>query len=696
MTPTADSDRGLSLGAQLFLAFGLVLALTVGGAMLVNVWLVRDIATDEVRSSLASSQSVQRYFRELRARQLELIAELIASDPYFGSYVGEAISSADPDLAARSVGDLLQQSRNEFDLDVAMVLDLDGDILARTDRATVAGQNVSDNPLVQRARRSLAPAIGLWSGDQALYQATVLPIARARTVVGFLVAGIAIDDELANDVKRVSGADVAYLVDGSPPRVLATTLDVASTDRLLAELSRAEAGAEVDDGLEIEIGGDRWILQRARLRDDEGEDYGSAVALTSIDQELAAYQDIPLLVLVTGLIAIGLALILSYLIAQRILRPVRQLTSAAEAAADGDYRRDVDTGGRDEIGRLSRAFSSLLSTLREKQDMEDYMVDMVRHAPHRDIDSTRTSRVDPEAPTIDFENIDDNTPIQDTQPNSVAALNRAGVERKLGRRYRLLSEVGSGAMGVVYRAEDRDLDEVVAIKMLKSESVTEERLEQLKGELKLARRITHPNVLRTYDFGMAEDAPFISMEYVDGLTLRELLSRRGRLPYGAALRIARQLCAGLDAVHEVGVLHRDIKPGNIILEPRGNAKLMDFGIAKHNRASLDPQEYDMVTGTPEYLSPEQLSGKPPSVRSDIYALGVVFEELFTGGMPFKGTNSMQAAAARLDQDPIPPSHHWPSIPPELDAIILRCLARDPDARYEDAESLYEDLAGLRS
>ena len=324
------------------------------------------------------------------------------------------------------------------------------------------------------------------------------------------------------------------------------------------------------------------------------------------------------------------------------------------------------------------------------------MVDMVRHAPHRDIDTTRTSSVDSDAPTVDFEHIDDDTPIQDTEPNSPAAFSRAGVERKLGRRYRLLSEIGSGAMGVVYRAEDRDLDEVVAIKMLKSGSVTDERLEQLKGELKLARRITHPNVLRTYDFGMAEDAPFISMEYVDGLTLRELLSRRGRLPYGAALRIARQLCAGLEAVHEVGVLHRDIKPGNIILEPRGNAKLMDFGIAQQNRAAIDPQDYDLVTGTPEYLSPEQLMGKPPSVRSDIYALGVVFEELFTGGMPFKGTNSMQAAAARLEQEPIPPSHHWPSIPPELDTIILRCLARDPDERYPDAERLYEDLAALRS
>jgi len=694
VTRTAERSNGLSLGTRLFLAFGLLLALAVGGAMAVTIFLVRDKATEEVRSSLASSQSVQRYFREQRARQVELIAELVASDPYFGSYVGEALAADDSELAMRSVADLLQQSRNEFNLDLAMVLDPEGIVLARTDRAAVVGDRSIERTLVRQARETLAPATGLWAGERALYQASVQPIARARTVVGFLVAGIAIDDELANDVKRVSGADVAYL--GLPPqrRVMATTLDVAATDRLIEQLVLPAGEPEADAGREIELGGDRWILQRSPLLDATGTEAGTAVALTSLDRELAAYRDIPLLVLVTGLAAIGIALVLSYLISQRILRPVRTLTDAAESAAQGNYRRDVATGGRDEIGRLARAFDSLLSTLREKQDMEDYMVDMARHAPLRGGASTEGSAAQAEGQTTTRVEPVQSRP-EPRPASSSEAARRAGADRKLGNRYRLLSEIGSGAMGVVYRAEDRDLDEIVAIKMLKSELVDVDRLEQLKVELKLARKITHPNVLRTYDFGMADGSPFISMEYVDGMTLRELMSRRGRLPYGAALRIARQLCAGLNAVHDVGVLHRDIKPGNILLEPRGNAKLMDFGIAKPSLAPIDTGEVDLITGTPEYLSPEQLLGRPPDVRSDIYALGVVFEELFTGGMPFKGENAMQAAAARVTHRPIPPSKYWPNIPVELESVIVRCLAREPVDRFQDVEELIAALAGLR-
>ncbi|MGB0514049.1 MAG: cache domain-containing protein, partial [Wenzhouxiangellaceae bacterium] len=496
MTPTAERSNGLSLGTRLFLAFGLLLALAVGGAMAVTILLVRDKATEEVRASLASSQSVQRYFREQRARQVELIAELVASDPYFGSYVGEALAADDSELASRSVADLLQQSRNEFNLDLAMVLDPDGTVLARTDRAAVVGDRSIERTLVRQARDTLAPATGLWSDERALYQASVQPIVRARTVVGFLVAGIAIDEELANDVKRVSGADVAYL--GLPPqrRVIATTLDVAATDRLIEQLAATAAQEEGGDGREIVLGGDRWILQRNPLLDAAGEEAGTAVALTSLDRELAAYRDIPLLVLVTGLAAIGVALVLSYLISQRILRPVRTLTDAAESAAQGDYRRDVAIDGRDEIGRLARAFDSLLSTLREKQDMEDYMVDMARHAPVR---GAATEGSVPQAAEQITKRVEPIRPSSSTE-----AARRTGVDRKLGNRYRLLSEIGSGAMGVVYRAEDRDLDEIVAIKMLKSESVDAERLEQLKVELKLARKITHPNVLRTYDFGVAE------------------------------------------------------------------------------------------------------------------------------------------------------------------------------------------------
>jgi serine/threonine-protein kinase len=178
------------------------------------------------------------------------------------------------------------------------------------------------------------------------------------------------------------------------------------------------------------------------------------------------------------------------------------------------------------------------------------------------------------------------------------------------------------------------------------------------------------------------------------MTLRELLDRRGKLPYGAALRIARQLCAGLQAVHEVGVLHRDIKPGNVMLEHRGNAKLMDFGISAPAR-SREPATSDEISGTPHYMAPEQIQGGQPDARTDIYSLGVVLEELFTGGMPFEGGSVMEIAVARLRQPPIPPSRHWDKIPEELERIILRCLAFDPAERYPDAESLGRELAELR-
>lgn len=690
VTPTAERT-GLSLGARLFLAFGLVLALAVGGAMVVTLKVVRDIAADAVDTSLSNSQSVQRYFRQFRARQLELVTELVSSDPYFGSYVDEAVNASDPDLAARSVADLLQTKRNEFGLDIAMVLGPDGTVLARTDRPQALAIDLSGNPLVARGQEELAPVSGLWSNGETLYQASVTPIARGRTVAGFLVAGLALDNALANDVKRVSGADVAYLTTGERLRVVATTLDVPATDSLLqefesdTELSRAllQSG---DSGrtVRLEFAGDRWVLQLSPLLDAHGEVFGTTVALTSLDRELAAYQDIPMVVLVTGVVAIVVALILSYLISQRILRPVRRLTSAAEAAVDGNYRHEVATEGSDEIGRLSRAVDSLLSSLREKRDMEDYMAEMARHAPG-DAKTSPGSGVEP-AEGHATEAVAATAGASDTPS--------ANLHRHLGERYELLSELGRGAMGVVFKAHDQKLDEIVAIKMLKPGSVDEQSLDRLKSELKLARRITHPNVLRTYDFGEAGDAPYLSMEYVSGMTLRELLDRRGRLPYGAALRIARQLCAGLEAVHEVGVLHRDIKPGNVMLEHRGNAKLMDFGISRPAR-SRESAATDEISGTPHYMAPEQLQGGQPDQRTDIYSLGIVLEELFTGGLPFSGDSAMEIAAARLHKPPIPPSHYWSAIPDELEAIVLRCIAFEPADRYQDAGSLAADLARLR-
>jgi HAMP domain-containing protein len=266
----------------------------------------------------------------------------------------------------------------------------------------------------------------------------------------------------------------------------------------------------------------------------------------------------------------------------------------------------------------------------------------------------------------------------------------------MGLRFEILSVLGAGGMGVVYKARDRELDDLVALKMLKRELWGDRsQLDRLKSEIKLARRITHPNVLRTHDFGEIDGIPYISMEYVRGVTLRYLLDQSGRLPYSAGLRLAKQLCAGLGAAHAVGVMHRDIKPENLILEPTGNAKLMDFGIARPvHRMEAGQTEAGFILGTPLYLSPEQLQGNEIDTRADIYSTGVVLYEMFTGELPFNAPTAVEIMLKHLREQPPPPRNHWPEIPPRLEAAVLRCLAKDPDARYRSVEELLRDLEGL--
>jgi eukaryotic-like serine/threonine-protein kinase len=266
----------------------------------------------------------------------------------------------------------------------------------------------------------------------------------------------------------------------------------------------------------------------------------------------------------------------------------------------------------------------------------------------------------------------------------------------LGQRFEVLSVLGAGGMGIVYKARDRELDDLVALKMLKRDLWGDHsQLDRLKSELKLARKITHPNVLRTYDFGEIDGVPYISMEYVRGVTLRYMLDQTRRLPYSAGLRLAKQLCAGLAAAHAVGVLHRDIKPENLILEPTGNAKLMDFGIARPiDRLTPGQTQAGFVVGTPQYLAPEILQGKEADPRSDLYSCGIVLYEIFTGVLPFEGPSAMEIMVKHLREAPPPPSSRWPEIPPALEAAILKCLEKDAERRYRSVAELLRDLEAL--
>jgi serine/threonine-protein kinase len=255
-------------------------------------------------------------------------------------------------------------------------------------------------------------------------------------------------------------------------------------------------------------------------------------------------------------------------------------------------------------------------------------------------------------------------------------------------------------MGIVYRARDRQLDETVALKVLRPEVLREDPtlLERFKQEIKLARRITHRNVLRTHDFGETSGTPYISMEYLEGVTLKELVHSRGALPLGVGLGIAKQACWGIEAAHREGVVHRDIKPQNMLILPEtGELKVMDFGIARVSEvrgASGGLTTDGTVLGTPDYMAPEQAQGRPADFRSDIYSLGVVLFEIFTGRLPFTGETAMSVVLHHIQTPPPSPRALNASLPTALEAIVLRCLEKDPARRFASVEEVLESLTAV--
>jgi len=258
----------------------------------------------------------------------------------------------------------------------------------------------------------------------------------------------------------------------------------------------------------------------------------------------------------------------------------------------------------------------------------------------------------------------------------------------IAERYRIISLLGRGGMGEVFRADDLTLGQPVALKFLPESMTDELMLERFRSEVRIARRISHPNVCRVYDIGQADNQVFLSMEYVDGEDLSSLLRRIGRLPSDKALEMARKICAGLAAAHDKGVLHRDLKPSNIMLDGRGEVLIMDFGLA-----GLAHEIEDVRSGTPAYMAPEQLAGKEVTARSDIYALGLVLYELFTGKPAFEGKTREEIVRVRRDSTPHRPSTLVHDLDPGVERVILRCLEVEPENRPASALMVSAALPG---
>jgi cell division septation protein DedD len=260
----------------------------------------------------------------------------------------------------------------------------------------------------------------------------------------------------------------------------------------------------------------------------------------------------------------------------------------------------------------------------------------------------------------------------------------------LGQRYDILAEAGHGAMGSVYKARDRETQQVVALKLVKPEFASDQTMmERFKNELLFARKITHKSVCRVYDFNRIGGVAYTSMEFVEGESLRSVLSRFGGIPLRKAIDLTLQICSGLKEAHAQGIVHRDLKPENVMIDSQGNVKIMDFGIAR----SMDSATRltGSMMGTPAYMAPEQVSGKPVDYRTDIYSLGLVLYEVFTGKQAFVAENPVAVALKQVQGTPVPPHEIEPTIPVSIERAILKCLEKEPAKRFQSITELERAL-----
>src|SRR5438094_6654801 len=267
--------------------------------------------------------------------------------------------------------------------------------------------------------------------------------------------------------------------------------------------------------------------------------------------------------------------------------------------------------------------------------------------------------------------------------------------RVLGGRYEILELLGEGGMGAVYKARDRELDRFVALKVIRPELANQQEvLRRFKQELILARQVTHKNVIRIFDLGEADGIKFISMDFIEGQDLRGLLRQKGRLSPEEATSIVMQVCQALEAAHAEGVVHRDLKPQNIMLDSSGRATVMDFGIARSMELTGMTQTGALL-GTPDYMSPEQAKGQEADARSDVFTLGIIFYELLTGKTPYRADTVLGTLLKRTQERARPPHELDPDLPRYLSDVVVRCLEIDPQLRYQSASEIISDLETQR-
>ncbi|RBP48557.1 serine/threonine-protein kinase [Arenicella xantha] len=685
-----------------------------GALILTTFWQIgvqaKLVSAQTIGQSLRQSSTVLDTKIESRFNSIREVARSVARDSRILPLVYES--------EVLTLQDQSQEFKNQLDFDILFFTDGSGNILARSDRPQAIGQNMAgkthffDDALAGKSGQ------GYFLSQGRLMQIVTEPIfdnVATDVVRGTVALAYEFSSDMANEIVSLTFSDIAFFsFTRDQSRQVNGVNNIYVTDhelkRSLSEYFEQSTsswqpmfdGESAVQNFHTTLNNQEYFAVASRVGNDGSDPLGFVMILRSSADLLAPFTSIQNTVLVIGGICLVVAFMLAGFVSIRISRPIIELVSVTGGIRDGNFPdKSAAPKSNDEIGMLYRAVVEMGNTLKEKAELENYLAQISNEL---NVDKALSNSaleadliVGGGAPEQHLPHSSGALVLDEGNVAAKAARSMITTGTRIGDRYDVLELIGQGAMGLVFLVEDRELDEKTALKLLPRDLFAESNAISIKEEIRLARRITHRNILRTFDMGNWDAYTYISMEYVAGYDLDVLLKRRGAQDLYIALLMGRQICSAMNAAHEEGVIHLDLKPGNMMVNQQGILKIMDFGLARSvaNQEQLNSsKDNTKLMGTPRYMAPEQFLNEELDQRTDIYSIGIILYTLLTGSPPFSHADYMKLAEMHVHQE-LPEINGVDGvITGPLDQVIRKATEKDPVDRFQTVREMLEQLSNV--
>lgn len=673
-----------------------------------------ETSTESIKRSLKQASVVLDTKIESRFDAIDEIAVGIAKD-------GRVLPLVF-DLESATLQDLSYEFESVLEFDILFFTAADGEILARSDRPEAIGFNMAGKSQLFDNALAGIPARGFLVSQGKPMQIVVHPIYDnvAKDVIrGTVALAYELSAEIAREINALTASDISFAIftrdDNREINGARTTYNTndqlgAKLDEYFSENPSAWQalieGQERFRDLKISFSNEEYYSVIHVLSNDDRRPLGFVITLRSRNELMEPFIEIQKSVFIIGVLCLLVASVFAWVFAQRISKPIITLANMTTRIQEGKYLDTLDANKapkrHDEIGLLYQAFTRMGKALQEKAELENYLAQMSDEldtssavAFASQSGSTENSTSDAAKDTEDTAPDEDKTLVH-MSSGSISSEKPQGndeIVEDIDERYAIIRRLGAGAFGTVFLAQDRALDEKVAIKMMPRDLFNKQQTINFKEEIRLARQITHRNIIRTFDFGQWQDYYYITMEYVLGYDLGALLKNKGAFNTHIGLIMAKQICSAMNAAHEQGIIHRDLKPANMMINRQGILKIMDFGLAMkvQENISNNNSATNLIAGTPRYMAPEQFFNWNLDERTDIYSIGIILYALFTGTPPFTAKDSETLGHMHLKKAPKPLSEHVNNMPKDLEWLILKALAKEPKDRFQSVREMIDAL-----